>query len=35
VGSELNFVDDLVLIALDPTVARRGRGVQRVLGRAA
>jgi len=31
----LNFVADLVLIALDPTVARRGRGVQRVLGRAA
>jgi ABC-type dipeptide/oligopeptide/nickel transport system permease component len=31
----LNFVADLVLIALDPTVAGRGRGVQRVLGRAA
>ncbi|NUR77111.1 MAG: ABC transporter permease [Thermoleophilia bacterium] len=31
----LNLVADLVLIAIDPTVTRRGRGRQRLLGRAA
>jgi ABC-type dipeptide/oligopeptide/nickel transport system permease component len=31
----LNLVADIVLLAIDPTVARRGRGVQRLLGRAA
>ena len=31
----LNLVADLVLLALDPTVARRGRGAQQQLGRAA
>jgi peptide/nickel transport system permease protein len=31
----LNLVADLVLLALDPTVARRGRGTPRLLGRAA
>jgi peptide/nickel transport system permease protein len=31
----LNLVADLVLLALDPTVTLRGRGVQRLLGRAA
>jgi peptide/nickel transport system permease protein len=31
----LNLAADIVLLALDPTVARRGRRVQRLLGRAA
>jgi peptide/nickel transport system permease protein len=31
----LNLVADLVLLAIDPTVARRSRGVQQSLGRAA
>jgi peptide/nickel transport system permease protein len=31
----LNLVADLVLLALDPTVARRGRGALRLAGRAA
>jgi ABC-type dipeptide/oligopeptide/nickel transport system permease component len=32
----LNLIADIVLLALDPTVARRGgRGAFRVLGRAA
>jgi peptide/nickel transport system permease protein len=30
----LNLIADLVLLAIDPTVARRGRGIQRLLGRA-
>ena len=30
----LNLLADIVLLAIDPTVARRGRGVQRLLGRA-
>jgi peptide/nickel transport system permease protein len=30
----LNLVADIVLLAIDPTVARRGRGMQRLLGRA-
>jgi len=31
----LNLVADLILLALDPTVAQRGRGVPRLAGRAA
>jgi len=31
----LDLVVDIVLLAIDPTVSRRGRGVQRLLGRAA
>jgi peptide/nickel transport system permease protein len=31
----LNLVADIVLLAIDPTVARRGRGMQGLLGRAA
>jgi peptide/nickel transport system permease protein len=31
----LNLVADLVLLGLDPTVTRRGRGVQRLIGHAA
>jgi peptide/nickel transport system permease protein len=30
----LNLIADLVLLAIDPTVARKGRGVQKLLGRA-
>jgi peptide/nickel transport system permease protein len=31
----LNLVADIVLLAIDPTVARRGRGMQKLLGRSA
>jgi len=30
----LNLVADVLLLAIDPTVARQGRGKQRLLGRA-
>ena len=30
----LNLLADILLLAIDPTVARRGRGLQRLLGRA-
>jgi peptide/nickel transport system permease protein len=30
----LNLVADIMLLAVDPTLARRGRGMQRLLGRA-
>ena len=30
----LNLIADIMLLAVDPTLARRGRGMQRLLGRA-